>query len=61
MLHLMKPNGGVPLLNIRHKNYNKATILVNESILTPFSPCHIKCKNLMRKTSGNVFLGHLGA
>ena len=43
------------------KTYNKATISTYELILTLFSPFDIKCKklNLMRKTYGNAFLGHL--
>ena len=48
--------------------YSKTTTYVNELILTLFSPFDIKwfspfdikCKNLMQKTSGNKFLGHLG-
>ena len=44
------------------KVYNKATIYINELILTPFSPFDItvNAKYFMWKTSGNVFLGHLG-
>ena len=42
------------------KTYSKAAVYVNELVLTPFSPSDIKCKKLMRKTSGNAFLGHLG-
>ena len=42
------------------KMYSKTTTYVNELILTLFSPFDIKYRNLMRKTSGNVFLGHLG-
>ena len=44
------------------KFYNKATIYINELILTSFSPFDItvNAKYLMWKTSGNVFLGHLG-
>ena len=58
---LLKSNGCVPSLNIRQKNYKKAAIYINELILKPFSPLDTKCKklNLMRKTSGNVFLRHL--
>ena len=57
----MKSNGCVPLLNILHKIHNKATIYVNKLLLTAFSPFHIKCEKLnVKKTSGNVFLGHLG-
>ena len=41
------------------KIYDKATIHVNELILTPFSPFDIKCK-IMWKTSGIVYSGHLG-
>ena len=37
---------------------NKAPIHVNELILTAFSPFEIKCKIL--KTSGIIFIGHLG-
>ena len=37
-----------------------ATMLANKLILTPLRPFHIKCKKIMQKTSGNVFLGHLG-
>ena len=48
----MKSNGCVLLLNIVHKNLYEIT----ELLLTPFSPFGIK----MPKTSGNVFLGHLG-
>ena len=33
---------------------------IYDLILTPFSPFDIKCKNLIRKTSGNVFFGRLG-
>ena len=57
----MKSNGCLSLLNILHKNLNKAIIYVNEMITTPFSPFDIKCKklNLVWKTSGYVFLGHL--
>ena len=60
-LGLLKSNGCVPSLNIRQKNYKKAAIYINELILKPFSPFDTKCKklNLMRKTSGNVFLRHL--
>ena len=44
------------------KIYNKATIYANELILALFSPFDIKCKilTLMWKTSGILFLGHLG-
>ena len=44
------------------KIYNKAPIYYNELLLPPSSPFDIKCKknNLMRKTSGNVFLENLG-
>ena len=44
------------------KIYNKATIHVNELILIPFSPFVINYKilTLLWKTSGNVFLRHLG-
>ena len=44
------------------KIYNKATIHINELIVTLFSLFDIKCKilTLIRKTSGIVFLGHLG-
>ena len=43
------------------KIYNKPTIHVNKLIPTLFSPFDIKFKilNLIRKASGNVFLGHL--
>ena len=44
----------------------KNRIDLSELVLTPFSPFDIKlvnlilnAKNLMQKTSGNVFLGHL--
>ena len=60
---LMKWNGCVSLLNILHNCtniYNKATIYVNELILSPFDPFGIKCRKLNIKNSGNVFLGHLG-
>ena len=41
--------------------HNKATILVIELILTPFSPYRILKTYFMQKISGNIFLGHLGA
>ena len=37
-LGLMKSNGCVPVLNILHKIYNKATIYANELILISLSP-----------------------
>ena len=41
------------------KTCNKATIYINKLLLAPFTPFDIKYKklSLMRKTSGNVFLG----
>ena len=38
MLHFLKSNGDAPLLNIPHKNLNKAAIYINELVLLPFSP-----------------------
>ena len=57
----MKPNSCMALLNILHINLQQYHNYINELILTTFSPFAIKCKNLnlMRKKSGNVFLGHL--
>ena len=50
-------DGCVLLLDIVHKKLCKAIIYINGLILTPFSPCDIKCKklNLMRKTLGCIF------
>ena len=46
----MKPNVCVPLPNIYYtKIYSKATIYVNELILTPFNSFDIKCKKLNAK------------
>ena len=45
---------------IRVRLNSKTATYVNKLILTQFSPLDIKCRNLMQKTSGNVFLGHLG-
>ena len=45
---------------IRVQLNSKTATYVNKLILTLFSPLDIKCRNLMQKTSGNVFLGHLG-
>ena len=42
----MKSNVCVPLLNMLHKIYSKATIYISELILAPFSPFDIKCKKL---------------
>ena len=44
------------------KMINEEAIYINKLLLAPFSPLDIKCKklSLMRKTTGNVFLGHLG-
>ena len=44
------------------KVYNKATIYINELILTSFSPFDIRvnAKYVMWKTFGNLVLGHLG-
>ena len=42
------------------KIYDKATIYANKLILTTLSPFILSAKNVMRRTSGNVFLGHLG-
>ena len=39
--------------------YKKFT-KIYDLILTPFSSFDIKCKNLIRKTSGIVFFWHLG-
>ena len=52
----------VVCLNYYTKACNKSTRYVNQLLLTSFSPFDIKCKkmHLMQKTSGNVFLGHLG-
>ena len=56
----MKLNVCVPPLNILQKMYSKTTAYVSELILTLFSPFDIKYKNLVQKTCGNKFLGHLG-
>ena len=45
---------------IRVQLNSKTAAYVNKLILTLFSPLDIKCRNLMQKTYGNVFLGHLG-
>ena len=47
----MKSKGCVPYTKI----YNKASICVNELILTPFSPIDIKHKNLISYTLTLIF------
>ena len=62
LLCLMKSNGCVPLRYILHKSSKQNPNLLQRVVLTPSSPFDVKCKklNLMQKTSGNIFLGHLG-
>ena len=49
MLHLMKSNGYVLLLNILLEKFITATICVSKLILIPFSPFDIKCQKLNAK------------
>ena len=60
MVGLMKSNGCMALLNIMHINlqqcHNQCHWVDINFIYSPF----IYRKNLMWKTSGNPFLGHLG-
>ena len=55
VLCVMKWNVCVPLLNIMHKIYSKATIYVSGLILTLFSPFDIKCKKLNHLSAKNLW------
>ena len=63
VLHLIKSNGCVPLLNTLHKNLTKPQSISMSchelDLVHLILNADIKL-SLMRKTSGNVFLGHLG-